>query len=310
MTRAAVAVPSPNADFWPAKSLSSWVTAPEKTFEAWLAEQRILGGGQFRESSQETYTAIFCLWLKALSATSRTLLEACTADASAFFAERSLEPVSRRRYLQLLDRVYQHLKMIGWEGQNPMSAELRKERELEVAPPMGLPEAEKDALIEYLTRQSGWKASRDRALATLLLGAGLRSNEAANLLIDDLYRHPQWQIRVVPSGVHREHQTIVLPEGPWRGWLDAWLQEKVGLSIPGGIVCPATLKGTPYSTSGMFRRIETWCSAAGITAPQRGANLLRNTFAKQALTCGLYSLEQVQKFLGHEDTRATLRHLE
>lgn len=309
MTRAAVAVPSPNADFWPAKSLSSWVTAPEKTFEAWLAEQRILGGGQFRESSQETYTAIFCLWLKALSATSRTLLEACTADASAFFAERSLEPVSRRRYLQLLDRVYQYLKMIGWEGQNPLSTELRKERDLDIAPPMGLPVHEKDALIEYLATQSGWKASRDRALAALLLGAGLRSNEAANLTTDDLYRHPQWQVRVVPSGVHREHQTVVLPDGPWRGWLDTWLEEKIKLCVPGSIVCPATLKGTPYSPSGLFRRIEKWCGAAGVTAPQRGANLLRNTFAKQALTCGLYSLEQVQKFLGHEEPRATLRHL-
>lgn len=309
MTRTAIAVPSLNADFWPAKSLSSWVTDPERTFVVWLAEQRVLGGRQFRESSQETYTAIFSTWLDALAEKSITLLEAAPADAANFFGERSLEPVSRRRYLQLLDRVYQHLKMIGWEGSNPLVSELRKERELDIAPPAGLPGGEKEALIDYLTRQTGWKASRDRGLAALLLGAGLRNNEAGNLTVSDLSRHPQWEIRVVPSGVHREHRTIVLPEGPWRGWLDEWLQEKLSRQIPGNIVCPATSKGTPYSTSGLFRRIETWCSEAGITAPQRGANLLRNTFAKEALHCGRYSVEQVQEFLGHEDTRATLRHL-
>jgi hypothetical protein len=47
----------------------------------------------------------------------------------------------------------------------------------------------------------------------------------------------------------------------------------------------------------------------GETLPQSGPTLLRNTFARQALLSGRYTLAEVQEFLGHEESRPTAKHM-
>lgn len=75
---------------------------------------------------------------------------------------------------------------------------------------------------------------------------------------------------------------------------------------------PASRKGRPLSPAGLFRRIDTWLELADIEAPERGANLLRNTFARRALTTfsELYTPEQVKEFLGYTEDRSLYRHLD
>ncbi|MBK3780317.1 tyrosine-type recombinase/integrase [Paraburkholderia aspalathi] len=235
-----------------------------------------------------------------------TLLEATSQDASAFFSGLAFEPVSRRRYLQLLDKVYRQLQESGWEHANPLRLELLKERMLEVPLPAGLDEEAEAQLVRVLKDIEGWKGARDRAMAALLLGAGLRTNELVSLersALGEAYR-----VRVEPMGVHRSHTTLVMPEGPWRGWLRDWGIERIRREIPGKLLCPATLKGTAYSPSGLFRRVAGWFEDAAVKAERQGAGILRNTFARNALNCGRYTPEEVQEFLGHEELRATTRH--
>ncbi|KVP75291.1 tyrosine-type recombinase/integrase [Burkholderia ubonensis] len=308
MSRAEVAHPTPNSDFWPAQSLDAWRSEPEKSFLAWLAQQRVVGVRQFRDSSRETYAAMFSWWLSVLAAKGLGLLEAAPHDATEFFSASEFEPVSRRRYLQLLDKVYRHLLCVGWTGKNPMTVELLKERELEIALPPGLDDASLTLVIGVLTNIPGWKGARDRCAAALLLGAGLRANELIHLRVGDVTEH--YEIPIKPHSIHREHTTLILPDGPWRGWYQAWLAQRRELSIPGEVLCPGTPKGAPYSPSGLFRRVSAWLNPLNEGLPQTGPNLLRNTFARQALTCKRYTPLQVQEFLGHEELRATARHME
>jgi site-specific recombinase XerD len=294
-------------DFWPAQSLASWVSAPEKSFLSWLAEQRVVGERQFRESSRETYAAMFSWWLAALSAKGLNLLEATPPDATSFFSASEFEPVSRRRYLQLLDKVYRYLIEIGWTGVNPLRVELSKERELDISLPPGLDEQSLAEVISVLRAIPGWKGGRDRCAAALLIGAGLRVSEFIDLRGSDISE--QHRIKVRPHSIHREHTTVILPDGPWRDWAGAWLRQRQELGIQGEILCPGTLKGGPYSPSGLFRRVSAWLEPLKNDLPQTGPNLLRNTFARQALTCGRYEPHEVQEFMGHEELRATSRHM-
>jgi site-specific recombinase XerD len=304
-SRAVTSVPSPVEDFWPAQSLDAWQRAPAETFFTWLADQRV-GSRQFRESSCETYSAMFSAWMRHLEDRQLTLLEATCQDATAFFSVHGLEPVSRRRYLQLLDKVYRQLRDSGWEHTNPMRLELLKARVLDVPLPAGLDDAAENQLVRALKDIEGWKGVRDRAMAALLLGAGLRTNELVSLPISALGE--AYRVRVEPLGVHRSHTTLVLPDGPWRGWLRDWGIERIRRSIPGELLCPATLKGAAYSPSGLFRRVASWFDDAAVAAERHGAGILRNTFARKALSCGRYTPEEVQEFLGHEELRATTRH--
>lgn len=308
MSRAEVAHLSQNGDFWPAQSLASWRASPESSFTDWLAQQRVLDVRQFRESSRETYTAMFSWWIATLKDRGLSLLEASSADASVVFEDSGLEPVSRRRYLQLLDKVYRHLKDIGLSGDNPISTELMKERLLDVPLPPGLEDPALDKLVRHLTSIEGWKGARDRCSAALLIGAGLRVNEFVHLPLSDVL--VDFSIDVQPQGVHRRHKTLILPDGPWREWYQDWLKVRREHQIPGDILCVATSKGTAYSPSGLFRRVSSWLTRLDEELDQTGPNILRNTFARQALLSRRYSLEQIQEFLGHEELRATNRHLD
>lgn len=307
MTRAEMAHLTANTDFWPANSLESWRDEPEKCFLVWLAQQRVLNIRHFRESSRETYAAMFSWWLANLSAKGLNLLEASTQDAANFFAACELKPVSRRRYLQLLDKVYQHLRAIGWPGSNPLTYELLSERALDIPLPAGLPDDELARLVALLAAVPGWRGDRDRCAAALLIGAGLRVNEFITLRVQDV--SAQFGIVIKPQSVHREHASLILPDGPWRAWYQAWVGQRYSLAIPGEVLCPATRKGTAYSPSGLFLRVRAWLQQLDTELPHSGPNLLRNTFARQALLCGRYSPEQVQEFLGHVESRATSRHL-
>lgn len=306
--RAPKAHPAQTQDFWPVDSLESWRHAAMPTFTSWLAQQRILGTREFRRSSVETYTAMFSVWHQHLEAKRVDLVEATAADAASFFAVSERTAVSRRRYLQLLDRVYDHLAQCGRAGANPMQDELSLERVLDRAAPVFLAEDQQATLVAYLASQPGWKGARDRALAALLLGAGLRANEVAAQAVQDVTI--DYVVKIRPTSVHRPHESLIVPDGPWRAWFDAWAQVRTDTQIPGVLAVPSTLKGKAVDPSTIFRRVKTWLNDAGIEAEQEGPNLLRSTFARNALACGRYTVEQVAEFMGHEDSRATARHLQ
>lgn len=318
MRRAAVAEPTLNEDFWPAKSLAAWQADPREQFKNWLGEQRVLGNRTLRPSTTKTYRAMFDTWLQFLEARKLLLLEARTMDGTAFFEEREsvlhreeFTAVSRRRYLMLLDKVYLHLKSLGWNYSSPVARELRKEGSLDVPLPPGLSPADQEKLIGALEAIPGWRGDRDRGVASLLLGAGLRMHEL--VFFEERQVGSDFKVRVRPAEdrVHKEHTSLLLPDGPWRDWFRRWAATRPSLALPETVTvfCPATSKGTPFSPSGLFRRIGKWFDASGISAEQRGANILRNTFARNALTCGRFEETEVQEFLGHSDIRATVRHL-
>ena len=307
MARAAVAKWSKTRDMWPADNLASWRDAPLEAFPKLLAEHHILFDRDFRSTSVRTYTAMLSWWCDKLAERRLSLLEATPADAFEIFDQEDFELVSRRRYLQLIDRVYDYIASIGWTGRNPMKSVLMKERELVVDLPPGLSNEQLEQLIERLKLMPGWKGARDRAASALLIGAGLRANELIRLQHKDLL--PDYGIQVEKIEVHAARQTIVLPGGPWRAWLDNWLDMFGELRIPAHLVCPATRAGKGYSPSGLFRRVSHWLEPFG-ELPQSGPNMLRNTFARKALTSRLYRIQQVQAFLGHVEDRATHRHVE
>lgn len=305
-SRAATAQPG-EADFWPADSLDCWADSADDAFRTWLAQQRILGTRHFRESTKETYFAMFATWVEYLASKRMTLLEATDIEAGEFFTSRGLVPVSRRRYLQLLDKVYQHLLSLGWKAEHPLKELFRAERELSIALPLGLNDEQLDLVTRSLASQSGTKAARDRALAALMIGAGLRSNEAIGLKCSEI--NPSFEVEVKSHTVHLEHRTMVLPDGPWRHWIEEWKAERSERMIPGDLFCPAAGNGKAYTPSGLFRRIAHWFELARVQPEQGGANVLRNTFARLALSSGRYKIEDVQGFMGHEELRTTQRHL-
>ena len=299
--------------FWPTQHQASWLDAPREAFSLWLSTLLALRGmAYFRESTLDTYEGIFLAWRAYLATEKIDLFKVQPAAVIDFFATAQLAPVSQRRYYQLLAKLYDYFHNQEWISINPFDScaqPLGILIPLSHAAPEWLPPHEQHALIAVLNTLPGWRGQRDRALAALLLGAGLRVSEARNLQLLDIDSRT-WRLKLTPGGVHRNHTTQVLANGPWQAWLQDWLNVRTG-TLPGQWVVCATAKGTAISASAIFRRVDGWLAAAGLThdGAQRGPNRLRNTFAKAALSCGLFSIDEVKDFLGHYELRATLRHL-
>lgn len=283
-----------------------------EAFTDWLASRVVVriprDGRQLRKTSVSTYSAMFSTWVQFLAERCLTVLEAGAWEMQLFFERHAppLDEVSRRRYLQLFDKVYRHIKNLGMAKANPADALLASERVLESKFPPGLSLKDQELLLEQLSAGADWKHIRDRAAASLMWGAGLRCNEAVALRVQAI--SPEYRIMVKPSGVHRQHTTLVLPDGPWRLWLKAWLGTRSEMGIPGELVIPSKLDGKQYSPSGLYRRLDGLFNSAKLDSEKVGANVLRNTFVRHCLDSKRYTFAEIQEFLGHERPRALARH--
>lgn len=300
-------------ELWPATEQTPWLSAPREAFALWLARSLALRGlPQIRNTTLDTYDGIYLAWEAHLRSKQTSLFQANTDAVIDFFAKNTLAPNSQRRYLQLLERLYDHFCDQGWVPGNPFrlsACRVGALDVLELPPPDWLTAAELKALLAGLTTLQGWRGQRDRALAALLLGAGLRVSEARNLRLADIDT-VSWRIKLTPGGVHKPHVTQLMADSPWQDWLQTWLCARTGI-FPGHWVLCATAKGTAMSASAIFRRVDGWLGVAAISREhkQHGPNVLRNTFARTALSSGRFSTDEVQEFLGHHELRATLRHL-
>lgn len=258
---------------------------------------------------------MFRMWLGHLELEGVNTLSAGPAQARSFFDRLVLDKVSRRRYLQLLDKLYAHLVQERVIVHNPVSQEFYREEALPIELPVGLTDAQLSNLVQVLKTIPGWKGVRDRALAALTIGAGLRCSEVCGLSSREL--HPNGFIELESRTVHKGHRTKILPDwcstldqvqANWSAWLGEWLDYKNDFNVHGDFVIPSTKGGKAYSPSGLFRRTSHWFILAKLTPDQGGVNILRNTFARLALQAGM-SQVTLMEYLGHEHYRATYRHV-
>lgn len=150
------------------------------------------------------------------------------------------------------------------------------------------------------------KGLRDRAILAVLLGAGLRREECASLIVEHMrQREGRWVI-VDLVGKRQKRRSVPMPA--WaKAAIDAWTQSA---GITSGPVFLATRKGgnvqahsmTPQS---IFETVAEYAEKLGMDIRPHD---LRRTFAKLAHKGGA-PLEQIQLSLGHSSVQTTERYL-
>lgn len=148
---------------------------------------------------------------------------------------------------------------------------------------------------------------RDRAIMAIMLGAGLRRSECANLQIEQLQRREgRWCICDL-LGKGNKLRTIPIADWVWQA-VDAWcLTGKVneGFIFYPLDRCNGRKPRRPLTGQGIFTIVRYY-------AKQQGLNIkphdLRRSFAKLAYR-GKSDLLQIQTSLGHSDPKTTLRYL-
>jgi integrase/recombinase XerD len=231
----------------------------------------------------------------------RSPSEASADDLAAYVAQLradGLAPTTIARRLAAVRSFFRHQVLLGARTDNPAaSVELPKRRR---TLPRTLSPAEVERLLDAAAGTTP-RALRDRALAELLYGAGLRVSEAVSLdrqsvdLENRLVRcvGKGNKERVVPIG--REAVDALrryLSRG--RPFLERRSRQELFLNANGGALTRA----------GVFLVLRRLADKAGLEPERIHPHLLRHSFATHLLEGGA-DLRAVQEMLGHADLATT-----
>ena len=231
----------------------------------------------------------------------RSPADASADDLASYVAQLradGLAPTTVARRLAAVRSFFRHEVLLGARMDNPAAnVELPKRRR---ALPRTLSPAEVERLLDAAAGTTP-RALRDRALAELLYGAGLRVSEAVGLerhsvdLEQRLVRclGKGSKERVVPIG--REAADSVrryLSRG--RPYLERRNQTELFLNANGGALTRA----------GAFLILRRLAAKAGLEPERVHPHLLRHSFATHLLEGGA-DLRAVQEMLGHADLSTT-----
>jgi integrase/recombinase XerD len=211
---------------------------------------------------------------------------------------RGLSAATIARRTAAARSLYRHLMLLGARGDNP-AADLdlpRRTRRL----PRTLSPAEAERLVDAANGVAP-RDLRDRALAELLYGAGLRVSEAVGLTRTAVDLDGRL-VRCVGKGEKERIVPIGRPAvdalrrylARGRPYLDRRHRPELFLNAQGG----------PLTRAGAFMILRRLAAKAGLEPERVHPHLLRHSFATHLLEGGA-DLRSVQEMLGHADLATT-----
>jgi len=151
------------------------------------------------------------------------------------------------------------------------------------------------------------KGKRDRALLAVLIGCGLRREEAATLGLEHIQQRDARWVIVDMKGKGGRVRTVPMPS--WtKAAIDEWIAAAGFMS--GRLFRPVNkggnLAGESMTAQSIFETVKKYAAAIG--DEKIAPHDLRRTFAKLAHK-GRAALEQIQLSLGHASIQTTERYL-
>ena len=223
-------------------------------------------------------------------------------------------------------------EVITWDQGQRLGVKPYKAKQRRNQKPTGrrltVKEVKKLRAIVDLRAKTDTKALRDRAIIDLMLFAGLRRDEVANLAISDIKPDGgRWW--VIPTGKGNKTRRLKIHDVLYTSLAD-WLQA-TGRELGNGDSGPifynmnkgGNLTGKVLNASVIGRLVAEYGNAAGLAPreaprdpetgrPVRGVVLgphdLRRTCARNARENGA-ALEKVQAMLGHSDIKTTMLYI-
>lgn len=235
---------------------------------------------------------------------------------------KDLNSEIRRRYVRILERVYDHLQVRPNPAQQAAFSlasvpggggkDLPKEwltLEQQAAFMLALPT--RGAILSDNSAKA-WRRRRDRAMMALMIGAGLTVAEVVELYIENIGEEDlagSVPVTVWPapgSEFGRKHVTMLRPFAVPE--VSHWLDEREKMDVRGRLLFPAKTTGGKVAAATLYRQVRATFAAAGIKLNREGGRTLRNTFARRELEEGT-TLDELGEYLGLNERRSVERYV-
>ncbi len=313
------------------------VDAWAQVFDSWVAAMRAEGRLR-RDSSVAVYRAMWQAlgaWCVARDPAigpsqldTRTLLDYAAARESRLAGGAAWTPRYRWRLFNLVDRIERHRAAADGAAAGGAARRLIVQDPLlrranadaaQMLPDFLAPDEARRlvALLAAIRRPQAdalshgdWQRWRNRAAVALQLGGGLTPGEVRALKLGHVFRAgspslPQ-RVRVPALAGTPAHETLL---ASWAAkMLQAWLDLRRALAIPGDWVFVSTRKGRPWGKVAQYEAARSVLAEAGIANAREGGSFrLRHTFALRQLKRG-HPPQQVAQWLGVVDPTVIERY--
>lgn len=340
-----------NTDVWktePLVAFQAFVISPafQLLGRRKLAAGAIAAPAAMRASSARIYILMFGKFLRWIGERDIHLFDVSSAHILAFLehasddrdprgivqSKKDLNSSIRIRYLRIFERVFQHLqihpnparhaafdiyksgdkKLRGKDLDKVAMTSAEHAAFMQALPPAQVRATLQPGMPISAQHQRGWKRRRDRAMQSMMLGAGLKVSEVIGITTDSIGAVDATgclPVTVSPAstaGTSRWHQTQLRAFAVQE--VNAWKLERMTLKIPGALLFPATLQGGVLDKATVYRQVKATFVRAGIDVGRLGGRTLRNSFAVRELGSGS-SIELVGEFMGHRKRKSTEHYL-
>lgn len=299
-----------------------WLRAPQVAFREWKESQRV-NRKEFAPHSVEQYETMFRAYLRWLAERGISMQSAKGEHLDLFLSSkvgrdgRPAAPTTRRRYLHLLNHVYEHLRLLEICKDNPAAPliDLTKNQDFEKPAPTILPFELADRYIQWTLKQpqDNWNELRDKALRLVFLCAGVTVSEVQSLRPQDCLTDQGITALDVPA--HGFVRARLAPVSALAApTLLAWQQRLKAMAPESEHLFPARFFAighdypdvTAVASSEVFLIVQSAMQAIGYDRLRQGPSTLRNTFIARQIWdgkpverimawCGLQTSESVNK---------------
>ncbi len=258
----------------------------------------------------------FMAWYLALPANERNLSKATVNAYRATLVDAGLSPASVNQRLSAIRAMAREAADNGLLDQTQASGVAKAKGVRQEGQRLGnwLTKAQAQKLLN-LPDSATNKGKRDRAALALLVGCGLRRDEAARLDWRQIQQRDGRWVIVDLTGKRGKVRSVPMASwckaalDDWAGAL-AWQSGSLLTPTAGPVLCPVNkgdkiALGQTMTAQALYYVVQEYAQALGVAIAPHD---LRRTFAKLAQKGGA-ALEQIQLSLGHASLQTTERYL-
>lgn len=292
-----------------------WAEAPVVAFAHWISVAKSPRGGlPYTQLSRTQFKSMWGQYCSYLCLRNSSVLKATPSLLDEFFRHqrgvdgKELAPVTIKRYLALLNRVYAELVRQQLCTKNP-AAELWAFHRRPVAP-AAVAHLNVSLDSQFLHKVSGlpeetWKQLRDKTMMLLLPGSGVTQSELLQLHESDVHLDEPTPYLQVPAHGRRDARAVSLSPFSVEA-LRKWLHYRRAANLRTAELFPAKTSGGLLNASTVYRHIGAVLQELGVSQ-QKGARRLRHTFAVRQLGAGAPE-SAVKDWLGLETDEMLSRY--